>query len=601
MRRYKVALLLFMLPTLLNATTYYVDITSGADTNAGTSKATAWAHAPGMHNCTNTCSTTTINAGDSIILKGGETWPNASFMWTLPVGAAGNPVYIGVDKTWYAGSSWSRPIMNAGGVGIMNNGGVMFMMGANTTVDNLEITGYYWDSTVCNTGTYGQCVIFNAGQTTGQTWENLYVHGWTHAGADHTSTSGISSVIQGGNSGAGVAHDNVITGADVPGDHSMNAFFAAPGTAYNNVLVQLSSGAIISYPVSFHDNYVADIGPGYCNTTAAVVNISTGGVVTWVSGSTFTTGTSWNGLAAQYWNGTVDVGGITVSSVTSTTQLTISSGPSVAQTSVPFNVFTNGGNCTHENGFEDNADLGLVVYNNVITNVSAGLALWIAPNPTHSAYLWNNVVYGVHDTQVLDLAPPVYSATYCAAGSTGNGYCLVSGNYYLWNNTFQCGDDTTQYSQCNVSVGAVGSGAQATLVDFENNFIVSSNTSSSCAASGSGGAVTCTFAANNVVLLQATANTDGYTSAQTYAFSPTSAGSPTVGVGTNLTSSWPGGYSTNDAAYACSDSGNVAICPVRSSLTRPSTGAWDIGAYQYSAATPSGSSFTGAWTGTLGN
>lgn len=572
---------LFLSPALACATTYYVDITGGADTNAGTSKATAWAHAPGMHNCTNTCSTTTINAGDSIILKGGETWPNASFMWTLPVGAAGNPVYIGVDKTWYAGSSWSRPIMNAGGVGIMNNGGVMFMMGANTTVDNLEITGYYWDSTVCNTGTYGQCVIFNAGQTTGQTWENLYVHGWTHQGTDVTSTSGVSSVIQGGNSGEGVAHDNVITGADVPGDHSMNAFFAAPGIAYNNFIKQVSSAAIISYATSFHDNHVEDVGPAYCNSTAGIVNIS-GSTVTWVSGDTFTTGSSWNGITFVYWNGSTDVS-TTVSSVTSTTQLTISG--SATQTGVPYSVFTSGGVCTHENGFEDNGDIGLNVYNNVITNVNAGLALWIAPNPSYSVHVWNNVIYGVHDNQILDIAPPVYSATYCSAGATGNGYCLQSGNYYLWNNTVQCGDDTTQYTQCNVSVGAVGSGAQATLVDFENNYIVTSNTASSCAASGSGGAVTCTFAANNVVQTQTTANAGGYTSSQTYAFSPTSAGSPTVGTGTNLTASWPISP-VDDTTYACTDASNVATCPARTSLLRNATGSWDSGAYTFTAGSP---------------
>jgi hypothetical protein len=63
------------------AATYYVDYTGGSDSNNGTSKATPWQHAPGMQTCVSVCALTAIKAGESIILKGGETWPNASFMW----------------------------------------------------------------------------------------------------------------------------------------------------------------------------------------------------------------------------------------------------------------------------------------------------------------------------------------------------------------------------------------------------------------------------------------------------------------------------------------------------------------------------------------
>ena len=168
-------------PTLACATTYYVDITGGADTNAGTSKVTAWANAPGMQSCASTCSTTTINAGDSIIFKGGETWPNGSFMWTLKGGSSGNPVYYGVDKTWYTGASWTRPILNPGGTVISNNHDTMFLVPNYVTMDNFEITGFYWTSAACSGAPYGYCGIFNAGQNSGQTFENLYVHGWSHA------------------------------------------------------------------------------------------------------------------------------------------------------------------------------------------------------------------------------------------------------------------------------------------------------------------------------------------------------------------------------------------------------------------------------------
>src|ERR1700678_3642216 len=85
----------------LFAATYYVDYSSGNDSNSGTSKTSPWQNAPGMQTCANTCKSAVINGGDSIVLKGGVTWPNASFMWNLPGGGTGTPVYIGVDQTWY--------------------------------------------------------------------------------------------------------------------------------------------------------------------------------------------------------------------------------------------------------------------------------------------------------------------------------------------------------------------------------------------------------------------------------------------------------------------------------------------------------------------
>ena len=86
-----------------SATTYYVDYASGADTNNGTAKSTPWKRAPGMVGCANTCSSTTIVAGDHIVLKGGVVWPNAVMTWAFgKSGSAGNYIVIGgTDQTWY--------------------------------------------------------------------------------------------------------------------------------------------------------------------------------------------------------------------------------------------------------------------------------------------------------------------------------------------------------------------------------------------------------------------------------------------------------------------------------------------------------------------
>ena len=99
-----------------SATTYYIDYTAGSDSNNGTSKTTPWQHMPGMASCTGTCASTKPAAGDRLILKGGVTWPNSAFpiMWTWS-GTSSAAIYVGVDSTWYSGSSWTRPIFNAQG------------------------------------------------------------------------------------------------------------------------------------------------------------------------------------------------------------------------------------------------------------------------------------------------------------------------------------------------------------------------------------------------------------------------------------------------------------------------------------------------------
>jgi hypothetical protein len=491
------------------ATTYYVDYASGSDSNSGTSKTGPWQHAPGMQICTNVCHTTTINAGDSIILKGGVTWPNASFMWSLPGGSTGNPVYVGVDKTWYTGSSWSRPILSPGGAVIPNNYNTVFSVPANVTVDNFEITGFYWTTASCSGAPYGSCGIFNAGQRSGQIFENLYIHGWTHAGTDASTSNGVVDVFAFGGDGTQTVHDCVVVGTDVSGDHSVNAFFNGPSTAYNNYIKQVSSAVIVSYPSSYHDNHFEDIGPAYCN--------------------------------------------------------------------MPFP--TNAGKCAHENGFEDNGDIGFYFYNNVIANVSAGLALWIAPNPGYTAYMWNNVIYAIHDNQITDLGAPVYNAAYCSTGQNAQGYCNTIGTYVFYNNTIQCGDDTTQYdTKCSTSLGTTNAAGAV----YVNNHYITASTANGCTAGG-----TCTIS-NNVVQTQATANGQGFTSAQIYAFSPTSAGNSTAGAGSNLTSSAAGNLAVlaSDTTYACAmGTGNQPSCPARTMLGRQTSGAWDAGAYKYTGGT----------------
>lgn len=217
--------LVLLLSAVARATTYYV-AASGSDSNNGTSETTPWMHAPGMPNCTGTCASVTPNPGDSFIFRGGDTWHagNSSaspyigtascgsntcgWTWTwsgsssscnYEGSALGNNgptsscIYIGVDKTWYSGAVFARPIINGDNptsTSIVSSctypfdNGPRFIQignqgaGTNSTsyviLDNFEFMGNCWDtgsgqgpaSAIGRYGTYIDII-------------NSYFHGWT--------------------------------------------------------------------------------------------------------------------------------------------------------------------------------------------------------------------------------------------------------------------------------------------------------------------------------------------------------------------------------------------------------------------------------------
>ena len=95
---------------------------------------------------------------------------------------------------------------------------------------------------------------------------------------------------------------------------------------------------------------------------------------------------------------------------------------------------------------------------------------------------------------------------------------------------------------------------------------------------------------HNVGMTNANATSQGYTTAETYVFSPTLVTNSTVGAGTNLSANCSGQLSSlcSDTVYTVSEqtvNGVVtAVASSRATVARPST--WDVGAYQYGAGTP---------------
>jgi hypothetical protein len=462
------------------ATIHYISKSAGSDANNGTSKTTPWAHLPGMRSCTGNCASYSPQAGDSFILKGGDSWVASDMPVTFNSnGTSSAPIYIGVDQTWFTGASWARPIFNCQstqcGAAVINIGGAW------TTVDNIEITGMQFATST-----------MKAVQTTSTNTEieNMYVHGWSHAGAVSDDGRGFAFAANGSNGLAAVAgtkiHNNVVDGSDTSKD--MMGGCDDSEYCYNNVFNFVYNGV--------------------------------------------------RGMHNQVYGNLVD------------------------------NLVTDnlcGGSCDHANGisiFGPFSGSSMWVYNNVVRNVSAlasgAEVIWISSNGNCTgcvSYAYNNIIY--NSGRGLDFGdhPP----------STG-------GTLNFYNNTIEADGAT-----------CVGNGETPprSIVNYENNHCI--NASAVCNTVG----VTCNNLGNNLsqTTAQADANSspkfDQYTASNM--FSSVASTNSTVGLGINLTSLCSGIVAPlcSDTSYATYNTTNHTVV-MRSVNSRPGSGAWDIGAYQYS-------------------
>jgi hypothetical protein len=199
-------------------------------------------------------------------------------------------------------------------------------------------------------------------------------------------------------------------------------------------------------------------------------------------------------------------------------------------------------------------------YNNVWHDCTAVGILTQGAAPTSGAeidYLWNNVAY------VGSVSSPPIPMQFDSVSTS-----LSGSQVHAWNNTIYGGNGV-----CMRTVDR-GNGNFGVL-DIQNNHCISDQGTISLGPSGN------TYKnSNNVLMSLATAASQGYTSSEAYAYSPTSASNGTVGAGLNLTSLASASFATlvSDTPYV----------GVRLTKGRPSTGAWDAGAYEYSTSGTSG-------------
>lgn len=463
------------------ATTFYISKSAGSDSNNGTSKSTPWAHLPGMAGATSNAAAYSPQPGDQFILKGGDTWGSADLRvyWSWS-GTSGSRIYVGVDKSWFNGASWTRPIFNCQNTTCGANN-IFWIPGNYVTFDDIEVTGYQQ----CGNADILIWVYGNGIEV-----KNFYVHGWSRNTTCAIQNSFVTTNDTTGGFGVGTSfHDNVIDGSDSPNQDFMGGIKHGV-TVYNNVIRYVYNGMLGNFN-DVHSNLVE-------NTYQSPTGDHCNGIFNFGPGS-----------------GTL-----------------------------------------------------VLMYNNVIRHTSTNSCVnsWVAgndnPNPSFVAYVFNNVLYDLNAGNVLDIA----------AHPAGN-----YGTFYVFNNTVECGSDSNICGWPNN-----WNGGPYYTGHFINNHWVA-NSQYYCPVGS-----TCDYTPQLVQSISQ-ANNTGYTSSETYAFSPTAANSPTVGQGTNLQSYCStlaavdvagGAACQSDATYPTYDTVNHVVV-TRSVNPRPASGAWDIGAYLY--------------------
>jgi peptidoglycan hydrolase-like protein with peptidoglycan-binding domain len=546
---------------------YYV-AANGSDSNLGTSESSPWMHAPGMPSCSANClvaqnQSNGIPPGTGLIFRGGDTWhfgnPSASpytgGTWSFntspyPNGTSNNPIYVGVDQSWYSGGSWARPVLTGdnppcslstlsgtcikntnaalsevvyvtscpyqnapGGTGGDTNDLMSFDGRQYITFDNFELTGLCESD--ANDVKSDKFINYNS--ATGIVFANLYIHGWTHlpfnvngdcdqVGGSPGATSVCLNISFFAGSAGPPAVGETIAKTVVDGSDSDPAgaglFFPGFYNTYDNVFRYVGQGVYRDLHV-FHDNLL------------------------------------------EHW-------------------------------------YQPGDNAAHGNLMESDGEYPSTdaIYNNLFRNICtdsnacpSGIVGILPQTPIgQKEYVFNNVAYSDINIE----------------GPMGMGGPVNLGTLVYFNNTlehpgsgslFSCyGSDPPTVPWTSANDNLISDTANPYTINCTNQELALPLTDS--------------------VMTNAVATTDGYTTAESFAYSPASANSQTVGVGTNeegfcntmLGSGDPlvqaaGTACKSDTTYGVgyNAANHTVIFPARTPIARPTSGAWDVGAYQYSS------------------
>jgi hypothetical protein len=515
---------LFLAPAISFASTYYVSISTGSDSNTSTqaqSKSTPWAHLPGMPTATGTAAGSySAVAGDVFILMGCDVWYNTPGTSNFPLqlsngGSSGNPVTITVDKTWYnttnCPSGWNRPVFDGhtsassstptqiGGTtsGCISSYGNYFVhfTASYITLDSIELRNLYYANDAENT-CYGGNGLFHVSSADYITVSNSYEHDWS------MGTYAAGSVSD--------ADEFVLIDGSPTCPHCLLTYNVA-----NNCASTTGSGTQPGGALSF------------VNVTYSIFKCMSNAYKPTYAGEF-----GWNEI----------------------TMIGDSPDPTLHPNCIEsINAIGNGGiYLIHDNVVHDNY-------------VCEGLQVG---NPGETDYVWNNLWYnntssGANGPQVPQSETPVAMYFFNNTVVDWMGGCIRdAGHGYSWSGAFYSVNNF-----CINSSGIISSSANptaSTLLTIPNLGI----TDSAAATAGYTNA-------QNFVYSPASATSPtvgiGLNPTSSSWFWPAAASI----------------NDTTDACIQQTTITGVvqSVCPVRTAQTRPATAAWDVGAYQFPSAT----------------
>lgn len=512
----------------LGVTNCFYVAANGSDSNSGTSEAAPWQHAPGMSSCTANCGANTPSGGTGYIFRGGDTWHMGNsgaspftngWNWSWNGSSQSVPIYVGVDPGWFSGSSWARPILNGDNPlqGCAGSGPCPVASCPHSGIG----------------GSYNQMVTFN-----GHQW-NVF---------DDFEFTGFCW------------SSNSLSGS---GGNVMLAYYAASGNPYFFVIER-------NY---FH---------GWSHTSGGTQG-----------GASAMEGNSNQGYGVVIQFNVVDGSDsddLSLSSLgANDTSLWITRYNYIGHTAG--DVVASDCHYIHDNIFE---------YYNFVTDGSGHGDEVFCENEysggSGSPNLWFNNVwrhvgteYNVNVSYIPDIGTPGGQTDYIFNNvwhdnqpATGGGAYLATENkagaWVLFNNT---GEEIPNGWGC-----IVCNGTSSSITSVNNHWIASPATEAQIYQTTGG-----VSESNAVYMTQTTASNQGFASSNDFA--PTSASAATVGVGANETNV----YCTDSVLhYAIAEAecvngtsdgisynlGNHTVSYPGIGLNpRPSTGAWDVGAFEY--------------------
>jgi glucuronoarabinoxylan endo-1,4-beta-xylanase len=255
-------------------------------------------------------------------------------------------------------------------------------------------------------------------------------------------------------------------------------------------------------------------------------------------------------------------------------------------------VVTNNTHVAHDNVFDHLHSSGDGISH---TNAMKFNAEWAAPNAHYNNVFSNNWLTGSCEV-----------SRWLMPSSTDNDFNSVQYNRGCIENfmdlasTYGTGWTSNIFNETWILPGnaPINANPASTTVAFNNNHGISANATT---ASGFfAGAGTITYATNTIQTT--TASEACYSASSTYPYFPANAGCPTVGSGTNYTSTFCAALlGSSDALLqqagaACEKDTTLGVSwnatthiltwPARTPNARPATGNWNAGAYQYLAGAP---------------